>query len=106
MGRSMYTSASEISDTSLALATRNTVGSFCTYQSLFTSAQIPADVKRLLIHRLKFIKWAFHERSGQSYDGLTRIVSLLLVNFIDQSGFWYQSSLYHSQLEHRFSIQP
>ena len=51
MDRSMYTSATEISDTSLALATRNTVRSGCTYQSLFTSAKIPADVKRLLIHR-------------------------------------------------------
>lgn len=87
MGRSMYTSAAEISDTSLALATRNTVKSFCTYQSLFTSTQIPADVKRLLIHRLKFIKWAFHERSGQPNDGSMGIASLLLVNFIDQSGF-------------------
>ncbi|MDP9741445.1 UNVERIFIED_ORG: hypothetical protein QFZ59_003275 [Bacillus sp. B2I3] len=49
MGRSMYTSETEISDTSLALAIRNTVRSCCTYQSLFTSAKIPADIKRLLI---------------------------------------------------------
>jgi len=105
MGRSMYTSATEISDPSLALTIRNTVRSCCTYQSLFTSAKIPADIKRLLIHRLKFIKWAFHEKSGQPNYGSMGIDSLLLVNFIDQSGFWYQSSLYHSLLAHHFSIQ-
>lgn len=105
MDRSMYTRATEISDTSLALAIRNTVRSCCTYQSLFTSAKIPADIKRLLIHRLKFIKLVFHERSGQPNYGSMGIDSLLLVNFIDQSGFWYQSSLYHSLLALHFSIQ-
>ncbi|CAH0169456.1 hypothetical protein SRABI96_01156 [Peribacillus sp. Bi96] len=87
MGRSMYTSATEVSDTAPALATWHSVRSCYTYQSLFTFAKIPADIKRLLIHRLKFINWAFHERYGQPNDGSMGIVSLLLVNFIDQSGF-------------------